>query len=141
MRAIVKWPGGKERELNTIRKFMPEFKGKFIDPFVGGGAVYFDILDKQCAINDSSKELINLYKCIKNKDVDFKNSLYQMCDEFEEISRYVANNKELLLGLYEDNTIDLGLSLNGVQGAITRKIKRSFQIEEKIKLKCLNKIN
>ena len=60
MKTFIKWPGGKERELPIIRKFIPEYKGRYIEPFVGGGAVFFDIDNKKCLLNDKSKELIDL---------------------------------------------------------------------------------
>ena len=42
MKTILKWPGGKEKELPVIRKYSPSYTGRFIEPFVGGGAVFFD---------------------------------------------------------------------------------------------------
>ena len=40
MKTILKWPGGKEKELPIIRKYSPIYSGRFIEPFVGGGAVF-----------------------------------------------------------------------------------------------------
>ncbi|MBR4343946.1 MAG: DNA adenine methylase, partial [Lachnospiraceae bacterium] len=42
MKTILKWRGGKEKELPVIRKYSPSYNGRFIEPFVGGGAVFFD---------------------------------------------------------------------------------------------------
>ena len=67
---FIKWVGGKSQLLNEIKKKYPlEFK-KYCEPFVGGGAVLFDILSSMhpetVLINDINKELINTYTQIKN---------------------------------------------------------------------------
>ena len=43
MKPMLKYRGGKSKELPEIKKFIPEFKGRYIEPFFGGGAVYFDL--------------------------------------------------------------------------------------------------
>ena len=40
MNPIIKYTGSKQRELPEIRKYIPEFSGKYIEPFLGGGAVF-----------------------------------------------------------------------------------------------------
>ncbi|PTK26546.1 DNA adenine methylase, partial [Staphylococcus hominis] len=59
----MKYPGGKSSELKIINKYQPEVINNYIEPFVGGGAVFFDILPKNKSfINDNSKELMLYYK-------------------------------------------------------------------------------
>ena len=58
---IIKWAGGKERELKYILPNLPLHFARFIEPFVGGGAVYFSIVGKSMLINDKSKDLTNFY--------------------------------------------------------------------------------
>ena len=65
MKTFLKWPGGKEKELPVIRENIPVYTGRVVEPFVGGGAVYFDVENPSCCINDKSFELINFYNCIK----------------------------------------------------------------------------
>ncbi|MDN5301838.1 MAG: adenine methylase [Thermoanaerobacteraceae bacterium] len=70
---FVKWAGGKSQLLSTIRSYYPEELGdtvyKYCEPFVGGGAVLFDILTrynlKEVYINDLNNDLINAYIVIK----------------------------------------------------------------------------
>ncbi len=71
---FLKWAGGKGQLLNTFDKMFPEEleQGEietYIEPFAGGGAVLFHILQnyniKKAYINDINKELINCYRCIK----------------------------------------------------------------------------
>lgn len=68
---FVKWAGGKSQLLSEIRKKYPQQVNKYCEPFVGGGAVLFDILQKfqpkEVLINDINKELINTYLQVKNQ--------------------------------------------------------------------------
>lgn len=66
---FIKWVGGKTQLLDEIRKYYPSQMDKYCEPFVGGGAVLFDVL-AQChprdiLINDINSELINTYNQIK----------------------------------------------------------------------------
>ena len=67
---IIKWPGGKEKELKYIIPNAPQFE-RFIEPFVGGGSVFMGIESRKYLINDFSSELIELYRSIKSSDKDF----------------------------------------------------------------------
>lgn len=100
MKTILKWPGGKEKELPIIRKYTPVYSGRFIEPFVGGGAVFFDTNVKKCCINDKSMEIINLYNCVREKDTDLLKYLQLENDEFISLGTFVDNHKEDVLNLY-----------------------------------------
>ena len=67
---FVKWAGGKSQLLNELRLKYPANIEKYCEPFVGGGAVLFDILDKytpkEVLINDINSELINTYIQIRD---------------------------------------------------------------------------
>lgn len=67
---FVKWAGGKTQLLPEIRTKYPQTVTKYCEPFVGGGAVLFDVLQKchpeEILINDVNAELINTYAQIKN---------------------------------------------------------------------------
>lgn len=73
VKPIMKWVGGKRELLPELRKNIPSSFDKetntYYEPFIGGGALLFDILPHHGVINDSNEELINLYKVVKN-DVD-----------------------------------------------------------------------
>ena len=69
MNPIIKWAGGKEKELPYIKENLPSNIKRYIEPFIGGGAVYFNLNVKKSIINDKSEELIyiDVYKImIKN---------------------------------------------------------------------------
>lgn len=67
---FIKWAGGKSQLLNEIRKLYPKSVDRYCEPFVGGGAVLFDILKnfqpKEVLINDINSQLINTYIQIRD---------------------------------------------------------------------------
>ena len=66
-RPFLKWVGGKSQILGELRQFYPESFSRYHEPFVGGGAVFFDLLPKKATISDSNRELINCYRVVKSK--------------------------------------------------------------------------
>lgn len=68
---FVKWAGGKRQLLKQIRERMPQKYNKYYEPFVGGGAVVFDLLPERAVINDINKALINTYQQICNESEAF----------------------------------------------------------------------
>ncbi|MFA7543158.1 MAG: DNA adenine methylase [Candidatus Cloacimonadaceae bacterium] len=118
MKPFVKWAGGKAQLLSEIRKHYPAGLGtairRYAEPFVGGGAVLFDILNHYdidaIYISDSNAELINSYRVIKD-DVELLISylnVYQkdylpLADDkrkqyyYEKRTRYNALKQEAIL--------------------------------------------
>lgn len=64
---FVKWAGGKRQLIPQIRERMPEKYNDYYEPFVGGGAVIFELLPANALINDINKALINTYRTICNE--------------------------------------------------------------------------
>lgn len=89
LRPFLKWAGGKGQLLNTIRQTYPIGLGstikKYAEPFVGGGAVLFDILSRyslqEVYISDINAELINAYKIIRD-------NMNELISELEEMQEY-----------------------------------------------------
>ncbi len=89
VKPFLKWAGGKGQLLKEIERYYPFDNGKitkYAEPFVGGGAVLFDILSKydleQIYISDINAELINTYRIIRD-DIDaLIEMLYGMKNEF-----------------------------------------------------------
>jgi len=63
---FTKWTGGKRQLLPVIRELMPKTYNRYFEPFVGGGALFFDLAPKDAVINDFNAELINCYQQIKD---------------------------------------------------------------------------
>lgn len=106
---IVKWAGGKEQELKYILPNVPDSFVRFIEPFVGGGAVYFSIKNKDMLINDKSVELISLYNNIKYKNKSFASNLQSLQDAWIRLENVLDNNIEFfntVYSKYKSNKID-----------------------------------
>lgn len=65
MKPVLKWVGGKTQLLQEIRQRIPADIGTYYEPFIGGGAVFFDLAPQKAVISDMNEELINLYQVIK----------------------------------------------------------------------------
>ena len=75
LQPFTKWTGGKRQLLGELRSYMPETYGRYFEPFVGGGALFFDLAPEQAVINDVNEELINAYRQIKNNPAELINLL------------------------------------------------------------------
>ena len=90
LKPFLKWVGGKGQLLDEIEKFYPFSDGiitKYAEPFVGGGAVLFDILYKynldEIYISDINQELINTYCIIRDNIDDLIEILSSLQHDFE----------------------------------------------------------
>ena len=70
MNTLVKWPGGKAREIKYIEGLIPPFE-RYCEPFFGGGALYFYLRPRQALINDISPDLTEFYRLVKAQDPVF----------------------------------------------------------------------
>lgn len=68
-RPILKWAGGKQQIIDLLLARTPSKYGKYIEPFFGGGALFFALQTDKAVIADSNPELINLYNIVAS-DVD-----------------------------------------------------------------------
>lgn len=66
MKPLVKYRGGKSREIPHLIKHIPQFSGRYIEPFFGGGALYFYLEPKKAIINDINSKLISFYLGVKD---------------------------------------------------------------------------
>ena len=65
MKPLVKYRGGKSREIPHLEKHIPQFYGRYIEPFFGGGAMYFYLEPKKAIINDINSKLMAFYSGVK----------------------------------------------------------------------------
>ena len=122
---VVKWVGGKRQLLPEIRKYIPEKFTIYYEPFVGGGAVLFDIQPKRAVINDVNFELMNLYEVIRDnvdlliedlkkhknekeyfykiRELDRDEEKYSKLTKVERASRLLYLNKTCYNGLFRVN--------------------------------------
>lgn len=125
MEPFVKWVGGKKRLFPYIKKYAPKKFNKYIEPFLGGGYVFFNMDIKEAIINDGNSNLINVYlqikknwkdvinelKKIENKKIDFyKIRDEERFDSFKDktdvykAARFIYLNKNCFNGMYRVNS-------------------------------------
>ena len=83
MKPLVKYRGGKSKEIPHLIKHIPHFNGRYIEPFFGGGAMFFYLEPKNAIINDINAKLMAFYKGVK---LDFE-TLQKELLEIENIYR------------------------------------------------------
>lgn len=89
---ILKWAGGKTQLLPEILPRIPEDYNRYIEPFIGGGALFFKLQCENSIIADSNSELINLYEQIA-----------EHCEEVITLLKNYENNEEMY---YQVRSID-----------------------------------
>lgn len=97
---LIKYPGGKEKELNYIIPALPERIDNYYEPFVGGGAVYFAINAEKYYINDKSDELIALYEMVKEQNEEFFHKLNAIEYSWNVISKVIDHHEETMVNIY-----------------------------------------
>ncbi|HHV29573.1 MAG TPA: DNA adenine methylase [Clostridium sp.] len=122
---IVKWVGGKRQILDEITKYVPQNITTYYEPFVGGGAVFFELQPSKAVINDINSELMNLYQIIKSnvedliedlkkhknepeyfyqiRELDRDKAKYSLLSPVERASRVIYLNKTCFNGLFRVN--------------------------------------
>lgn len=65
MKPIIKYRGGKSKEIPQIIQYMPQFEGRYIEPFFGGGAMFFHIEPNNAIISDINVRLMNFYRSVQ----------------------------------------------------------------------------
>ena len=92
---FVKWAGGKRQLIPQIRERMPEKYNVYYEPFVGGGAVIFDLLPANALINDINKALISTYRTICNEPDAFLKEVNRLDnDMWEDGKKYYYSIRE-----------------------------------------------
>ena len=92
---FVKWAGGKRQLIPQIRERMPEKYNNYYEPFVGGGAVLFELQPANALINDINKALINTYNIICNEADAFLEVVNRLDEEmWEDGKKYYYSVRE-----------------------------------------------
>jgi DNA adenine methylase len=130
VRPFLKWAGGKRQLLPEIVKYVPKLTSKhtYYEPFIGGGALLFELQPQKAVINDSNKQLINCYEVIRDsldelmeelsndkysnsetsyyqmRDLDRSTKKYEILSEVEKAARIIYLNKTCYNGLFRVNS-------------------------------------
>lgn len=121
-RPFLKWAGGKSKLTSDILRYAPTSFNNYLEPFLGGGALFFALQPRRALLNDSNTELITTYRVVqqKPKELVFLLKEYQKrhCQDFyyetrtinpalladvETAARLIYLNKTCFNGLYRVN--------------------------------------
>jgi DNA adenine methylase len=125
---FLKWAGGKGQLLHSLTPLIPTEFNDYFEPFLGGGAMFFylinqNLIQKKAYLSDINADLINVYKCLQvNAKLVLTKLLYHKVnymkdrtkyyytlrgtrfdDEFERAAQFVTLNKTCYNGLYRVN--------------------------------------
>ena len=92
LKPLIKWSGGKSDEIKEFKQYFPAEYDTYIEPFVGGGSVYFYLAPQKAVINDIHKELVDFYRSIAEKKTQ---EIYQCMENLpnEEETYYKVRDK------------------------------------------------
>lgn len=144
---FLKWPGGKRWFINKYQDYFPVNYNTYIEPFLGGGAVYFSLHPKNAILADINEELINLYIIMRDRAEQLKDQMlyhqnnhneeyyYRIresnpSDPLEQASRMLYLNRACYNGMYRVNkqgmfNVPMGTKTNFVYD-INRLSMRNF---------------
>lgn len=117
---ILKWAGGKTQMLGELMPRVPKTYGRYIEPFFGGGALFFSLKPENAIIADSNPELINMYlqvahhvddviECLQKYEntsemfYEVRSLDWQTLPKAEAAARTIYLNKTCFNGLYRVN--------------------------------------
>lgn len=122
---IVKWVGGKRQLMFELIKNIPKSYNRYFEPFIGGGALFFELQPEQAYISDMNEELINLYSVVRNNVYELIKDLskhevskeyfleirnidrteqYTELSDVERASRFIYLNRTCFNGMYRVNS-------------------------------------
>jgi DNA adenine methylase len=124
---VVKWVGGKRQIIDEIITYVPDSFSTYYEPFLGGGAVLFELQPNKAVVNDVNEELMNIYEVIKDnvdelieglkrhkikndkayfyeiRELDRNREQYNLLTPVERASRIIYLNKTCYNGLFRVN--------------------------------------
>ncbi len=122
---IVKWVGGKRQLMFQLIKNMPKSCNRYFEPFIGGGALFFELQPENAYISDMNEELINLYSVVRDNVYELIEDLckhevskeyfleirnidrteqYADLSNIERASRFIYLNRTCFNGMYRVNS-------------------------------------
>ncbi len=67
IKSPIKWTGGKNKEIKYFKSFIPHNFDTYIEPFFGGGALYWNLSPHNAIINDINPHLINFFLVLRDE--------------------------------------------------------------------------
>ena len=93
MEPMIKYRGGKSREIKMFQKYIPEKYDTYIEPFLGGGAVFFFLEPENAILNDINEKLMRFYREVRNEYGNIRSELDALQSEYEKNQRIYKEKK------------------------------------------------
>ncbi len=120
VRPFLKWAGGKSRLLPELRRCTPRNFSRYFEPFLGGGAMFFDLVPRSALLGDANPELIRCFKVVAERPEELIQHLEKLVvteeefytmramppenlDDVSRAGRFIYLNKTCYNGLYRVN--------------------------------------
>ena len=137
MRPLVRWPGGLEDKLELLVQHIPESFENYYDPFLGSGALYFEVEARQYYVNDSCNELMDIYRAAKKGRKGLWHTLDSACSAWKKIEAHILCVQDELIqmafewkiGWFKSYT-DFALAVKEVMGRIWYSTLFTFTIPD-----------
>lgn len=84
MNPVLKYRGGKSREIPRFLQYIPDDFNRYIEPFLGGGAVYFYLEPENAIINDVNTRLMTFYRQLRDNYPEMRTQLDALQQLYEE---------------------------------------------------------
>lgn len=84
MKPMIKYRGGKSKELPFFEPYIPEQFDTYYEPFLGGGAVYFHIAPQKAVLNDINASVMTFYQEVKDKYPEVRRQLDVLQEQYEQ---------------------------------------------------------
>ena len=94
MKPIIKWSGGKSKELPVVHQYKPNKFNTYYEPFVGGGAVWLNLNHSKNIISDNFVELVEFYNIIKKYKQQCLNYINNVVREYNNIDKSKLSKDE-----------------------------------------------
>ncbi len=91
---FLKWAGGKRMLLSQMSEHLPKSFGAYVEPFLGGGALFFHLAPKRAIIADLNEELINTYRAVRDRPAQVISALKQHVYDKDYYYKVRAENPE-----------------------------------------------
>lgn len=150
MKTLIKWPGGKKNEIKYIKDLIPKFDN-YVEPFFGGGALFFELEPKQAYINDISVDLIQFYRLLSKKETrkKLKDILLDYNDYWNQFPKINDKVFDVIKKIYDDfkfEKIDkielkhqISIFINENNNLFLDKFPENIYLDKEIYIKEINR--
>ena len=94
MKPIIKWSGGKSKELPIVHKYKPNKINAYREPFIGGGAVWLNLNHDKNVVSDNFVDLVEFYNTIKLYKEDCIEHINKVVHEYNSIDKEKLNKEQ-----------------------------------------------